>query len=305
MERSFLDYAMSVITARALPDARDGLKPVHRRILYGMYAGGLRPDRKHQKSARRGRRRHGQVPPARRPGDLRRARAHGPGLLAALPAHRRPRQLRLPRPQRPAGGNALLLDVSSAGAHGRRDHASVGELADGGTELGGRRRSQGARPRGQPGPGHEVLPLAATTRRCGCAHARASRSPAPTTTRCSAWSGRRRADAAVEAARRGRARHARRDLAPHGRRSATPTHERARRRVPRRRDGWPRASHRPRRVGFNNTDHALLRRGRRRVRRVVGGTRYVYARDLAVGQDAARARCPGHDARGRAVRSPS
>ena len=51
MERSFLDYAMSVITARALPDARDGLKPVHRRILYGMYEGGLRPDRKHQKSA--------------------------------------------------------------------------------------------------------------------------------------------------------------------------------------------------------------------------------------------------------------
>jgi DNA gyrase subunit A len=51
MERSFLDYAMSVITSRALPDARDGLKPVHRRILYGMYAGGLRPDRKHQKSA--------------------------------------------------------------------------------------------------------------------------------------------------------------------------------------------------------------------------------------------------------------
>jgi DNA gyrase subunit A len=51
MERSFLDYAMSVITARALPDARDGLKPVHRRILYGMYSGGLRPDRKHSKSA--------------------------------------------------------------------------------------------------------------------------------------------------------------------------------------------------------------------------------------------------------------
>src|SRR3954471_16937637 len=50
MERSFLDYAMSVITARALPDARDGLKPVHRRILYGMYAGGLRPERNHQKS---------------------------------------------------------------------------------------------------------------------------------------------------------------------------------------------------------------------------------------------------------------
>jgi DNA gyrase subunit A len=51
MERSFLDFAMSVITARALPDARDGLKPVHRRILYGMYDFGLRPERKHQKSA--------------------------------------------------------------------------------------------------------------------------------------------------------------------------------------------------------------------------------------------------------------
>jgi len=51
MERSFLDYAMSVITARALPDARDGLKPVHRRILYGMYEGGLRPDRPHRKCA--------------------------------------------------------------------------------------------------------------------------------------------------------------------------------------------------------------------------------------------------------------
>ncbi len=51
MERSFLDYAMSVITARALPDARDGLKPVQRRILYGMFEGGLRPDRPHKKCA--------------------------------------------------------------------------------------------------------------------------------------------------------------------------------------------------------------------------------------------------------------
>jgi len=51
MERSFLDYAMSVITARALPDVRDGLKPVHRRILYAMYEAGTRPDRKHRKSA--------------------------------------------------------------------------------------------------------------------------------------------------------------------------------------------------------------------------------------------------------------
>jgi DNA gyrase subunit A len=52
MERSFLDYAMSVIVARALPDARDGLKPVHRRILWGMRDVGARSDRPHLKSAR-------------------------------------------------------------------------------------------------------------------------------------------------------------------------------------------------------------------------------------------------------------
>jgi DNA gyrase subunit A len=51
MERSFLDYAMSVITSRALPDARDGLKPVQRRILYCMYDEGMRPDRPHRKCA--------------------------------------------------------------------------------------------------------------------------------------------------------------------------------------------------------------------------------------------------------------
>src|ERR1700692_5003513 len=51
MQRSCWDYAMSVITARALPDARDGLKPVQRRILYGMYAEGMRPDRPHRKCA--------------------------------------------------------------------------------------------------------------------------------------------------------------------------------------------------------------------------------------------------------------
>ncbi|MFZ4514902.1 MAG: DNA gyrase subunit A [Acidimicrobiia bacterium] len=51
MERSFLDYAMSVIVSRALPDARDGLKPVHRRILYGMYDRGLRPERPYTKCA--------------------------------------------------------------------------------------------------------------------------------------------------------------------------------------------------------------------------------------------------------------
>jgi DNA gyrase subunit A len=51
MEQSFLDYAISVIVGRALPDARDGLKPVHRRILWAMHEAGLRPDRNHRKCA--------------------------------------------------------------------------------------------------------------------------------------------------------------------------------------------------------------------------------------------------------------
>ncbi len=49
---SFLDYAMSVIVSRALPDVRDGLKPVHRRVLYAMHEAGLQPNRPTRKSAR-------------------------------------------------------------------------------------------------------------------------------------------------------------------------------------------------------------------------------------------------------------
>ncbi|WP_150954280.1 DNA gyrase subunit A [Microbacterium testaceum] len=52
MQRSYLDYAMSVIVGRALPDVRDGLKPVHRRVIYGMYDGGFRPDKSFSKCAR-------------------------------------------------------------------------------------------------------------------------------------------------------------------------------------------------------------------------------------------------------------
>src|SRR5437660_1117094 len=52
MQRSYLDYAMSVIVSRALPDVRDGLKPVHRRVLYAMYDGGYRPDRGYSKCSR-------------------------------------------------------------------------------------------------------------------------------------------------------------------------------------------------------------------------------------------------------------
>ena len=52
LETSYLDYAMSVIVSRALPDVRDGLKPVHRRVLYGMYETGLRHNVKYRKSAK-------------------------------------------------------------------------------------------------------------------------------------------------------------------------------------------------------------------------------------------------------------
>ena len=52
MQRSYLDYAMSVIVGRALPDVRDGLKPVHRRVIYGMYDGGFRPEKSFSKCSR-------------------------------------------------------------------------------------------------------------------------------------------------------------------------------------------------------------------------------------------------------------
>ncbi len=52
MQRSYIDYAMTVIVSRALPDVRDGLKPVHRRVIYAMYDGGYRPDRAHNKCSR-------------------------------------------------------------------------------------------------------------------------------------------------------------------------------------------------------------------------------------------------------------
>src|SRR5271156_4922098 len=51
MRRSFMDYAMSVIVSRAIPDVRDGLKPVHRRIIYGMYIKGLTPNERYRKAA--------------------------------------------------------------------------------------------------------------------------------------------------------------------------------------------------------------------------------------------------------------
>ncbi len=82
MKRSYLDYAMSVIVSRALPDARDGLKPVHRRILYSMHEQGHTPDKKYVKSARVVGDVMGKYHPHGDQCDLRRAGAHGAGFLA-------------------------------------------------------------------------------------------------------------------------------------------------------------------------------------------------------------------------------
>ena len=97
MESSFLEYAYSVIYSRALPDARDGLKPVQRRILYTMNDMGLRPDRGHVKSARVVGEVMGRAAPARRRRDLRRHGPDGAAVVDAGAVHRRARQLRLAR----------------------------------------------------------------------------------------------------------------------------------------------------------------------------------------------------------------
>ena len=96
MQRSYIDYAMSVIVGRALPHVEDGLKPVHRRVLYSMYDNGFRPDRSYVKCARVVGDVMGNYHPHGDSLDLRRARAAGPAVVAALPADRRPGQLRLP-----------------------------------------------------------------------------------------------------------------------------------------------------------------------------------------------------------------
>ena len=94
LEERYLRYALSTITGRALPDARDGLKPVHRRILYGMHILRLDPGVAVQEMREDRRRRDGLVPSARRPGDLRRAGAPRAGFFVALSAGRRAGQFR-------------------------------------------------------------------------------------------------------------------------------------------------------------------------------------------------------------------
>ena len=85
MRTSFLDYAMSVIVARALPDVRDGLKPVHRRVLFAMHEAGLQPNRPRVKCATVIGEVMGSYPPARRRVDLRHPRPDGAEVRPAIP----------------------------------------------------------------------------------------------------------------------------------------------------------------------------------------------------------------------------
>ena len=118
MRSAYLDYAMSVIVGRALPDVRDGLKPVHRRVLFAMNEMGLQPNRPLREVRRIVGDGDGPVPPARRLGDLRHARPHGAGLLAAPPAGRRAGQLRLGR-RRSRGRDAVHGGPARAASRAR------------------------------------------------------------------------------------------------------------------------------------------------------------------------------------------
>ena len=106
MKKSYLDYAMSVIVSRAIPDVRDGLKPVHRRILYAMHETGNDWNKSYRKSARIVGEVMGKYHPHGDSGDLRRNGAHGAAFLHEPTAYRRTGQFRLDG-RRPGSCHAL------------------------------------------------------------------------------------------------------------------------------------------------------------------------------------------------------
>ena len=118
MKQSFINYSMSVIVSRALPDVRDGLKPVHRRILYAMNELGLAPGRPYKKSATVVGDVLGKYHPHGDSVGVRRDGAHGAGFLAALSAGGRPGQLRLGRRRSRRG---LPVHRGAPDAHRGRD----------------------------------------------------------------------------------------------------------------------------------------------------------------------------------------
>ncbi len=125
IKNSFLDYSMSVIISRALPDVRDGLKPSQRRILYAMHEL-VAVSRTQALQVRENLRRHQrQLPSARRSGDLSDARPHGAAVGDARTARGRQGKFRFRR-RRSAGGHALYRGAADAsrrgadGGHGAR-----------------------------------------------------------------------------------------------------------------------------------------------------------------------------------------
>ena len=296
MERSFLDYAMSVITARALPDARDGLKPVHRRILYGMYAGGLRPDRKHQKSAAAVGDVMGKFHPhgdsaiydalARMAQDfsLRYPLIDGHGNFGSPDPNDRPAAMR------------YCLDGTSAGAAWRtaRPRRSASSPTPARTRT-STSTSRCSTARATPVRATEVLPQRRPPD-AAAAHARGLRghryAQPPGAVR---RAGRRRADAAVEAARGDRARHAGDRVPPRRRRPRRrrPRHELdaaflagalGRRRV---------RLVRTRRLQQHRRARSSTRSSTRTTRVVGGHALRVRARRLPSGKTLHRARRPG------------
>ena len=125
MRKSYLDYAMSVIVGRALPDVRDGLKPVHRRVLYAMRELSNDWNKPYKKSARVVGDVIGKYHPHGDAVGLRRHRAHGARILDALSAGRRAGKLRF-RGRRSAGRDALY----------RSAHVEAGRRAAGGHRQG-------------------------------------------------------------------------------------------------------------------------------------------------------------------------
>ena len=128
MQRSYLDYAMSVIVSRALPDVRDGLKPVHRRVLYAMYDGGYRPDRGFSKCSRVVGDVMGQYHPHGDSAIYDTLVRLGPAVVAAVPAGAGPGQLRFAR-QRPSCRHALLLTGDTRVRLADGSSARIAELA--------------------------------------------------------------------------------------------------------------------------------------------------------------------------------
>ena len=188
MQRSYIDYAMSVIVSRALPDVRDGLKPVHRRVVYAMYDGGYRPDRGYNKCARVVGDVMGHYHPHGDSVDLRRPGAPRAGLVAALPARRRPGQLR--QPGRRPGRRAAVHRVPDGAAGAWRWCAtSTQDTVDFRAQL--RRQDAGAGRPAEPLPqpaGQRLRPASRsawppTSRRTTCARSPPARSGTSSTRR--------------------------------------------------------------------------------------------------------------------------